>query len=170
MVSSNKMIAFLRSKLGLVVLSAATALALLTPSVLSAAAIQQPAAQIELFNGKDLSGWVNVNCAPETWQVRDGLIICSGTPRGVLRTDQMYENFVLELEWRHTKPKGNSGLMVFADALPQIGGPFPGPGGGPHMRGGHGSLSRVRGLAPDPATHPRPPTQAGPGPPPAHLP
>jgi hypothetical protein len=154
MVSSNKMIAFLRSKLGLVV-------ALLTPSVLSAAAIQQPAAQIELFNGKDLSGWVNVNCAPETWQVRDGLIICSGTPRGVLRTDQMYENFLLELEWRHTKPKGNSGLMVFADALPQIGAPYPPSVEVQIMDGDHGSIFGIRGLTLVPLTNPRPQSKAG---------
>jgi hypothetical protein len=28
---------------------------------------------VSLFNGKDLAGWVNVNCAPETWTVKDGL-------------------------------------------------------------------------------------------------
>src|SRR4051794_32160986 len=74
-----------------------------------------------LFNGKDLSGWVNVNCAPDTWQVRDGMIICSGKPRGFLRTAEMYQNYRLELEWRHLKSKGNSGVMVYADALPQVG-------------------------------------------------
>jgi len=74
-----------------------------------------------LFNGKDLSGWVNVNCAPETWTVREGMIICSGVPKGVLRTDRQYENFVLELEWRQLQPKGNSGLFLFADALPAVG-------------------------------------------------
>ena len=30
-----------------------------------------------LFNGHDLSGWVPVNTALETWQVRDGMIVCS---------------------------------------------------------------------------------------------
>jgi hypothetical protein len=28
-----------------------------------------------LFNGKDLSGWVPVNVAPETFTVRDGMIV-----------------------------------------------------------------------------------------------
>ena len=38
---------------------------------------------IPLFNGRDLSGWVNANCAPETWSVRDGVIHCTGKPTGV---------------------------------------------------------------------------------------
>src|SRR5690242_11217960 len=79
---------------------------------------------ISLFNGENLLGWVNVNCAPDTWQVRDGVIYCTGKPRGILRTQNMYENYVLELDWRHLKPKGNAGLFVHSDALPQIGRPF----------------------------------------------
>jgi hypothetical protein len=39
-----------------------------------------------LFNGKDLSGWVNVNTAPETWSAKNGEIFCTGVPTGVLRT------------------------------------------------------------------------------------
>ena len=27
----------------------------------------------DLFNGKDLTGWVNVNTAPETWSVEKGM-------------------------------------------------------------------------------------------------
>src|SRR5437870_1995918 len=49
----------------------------------------QPEAPVHLFNGRDLTGWVNVNGAGDTWQVRDGLIVTSGVPRGVLRTEQM---------------------------------------------------------------------------------
>ncbi len=77
-----------------------------------------------LFNGKDLSGWVNVNCAQETWTVADGMIRCTGAPIGELRTVRMYQNFVLELEWRHLQPKGNAGVFVWADALTARGQPF----------------------------------------------
>jgi hypothetical protein len=77
-----------------------------------------------LFNGKDLSGWVNVNGAPETWSVRDGMIVTSGHPHGVLRSEKMYENFVLELEWSHAKEGGNSGLFVHSGALPVRGNCF----------------------------------------------
>jgi hypothetical protein len=77
-----------------------------------------------LFNGKDLTGWVRVNCAPETFTARDGLIVTTGKPLGVLRTDKMYENFILELEWMHLKEKGNSGLFVWSDPVPAAGVPF----------------------------------------------
>lgn len=78
----------------------------------------------QLFNGRDLSGWVNVNCAPNTWSARDDSIICTGVPTGVMRTDKQYENFELELEWRHMHKGGNAGLFVWSDALPAPGVPF----------------------------------------------
>jgi hypothetical protein len=77
-----------------------------------------------LFNGKDLSGWVNVNCAPGTFTVRDGLIVSTGVPTGVMRTERMYENFILELEWRHLKAGGNAGVFVWSDPLTASGVPF----------------------------------------------
>jgi hypothetical protein len=77
-----------------------------------------------LFNGRDLSGWVNVNCAPETFTVRDGMIHCDGIPTGALRTDRQYENFILELEWRHMKSGGNAGVFIWSGSLPAPGQPF----------------------------------------------
>ncbi len=71
-----------------------------------------------LFNGENLDGWVNVNTDPGTWTVRDGLLVCSGRPIGVMRTDRQYENFVLEVEWRHMEPGGNSGVFLWSDAKP----------------------------------------------------
>ena len=41
---------------------------------------------VPLFNGHDLAGWVDVNCAPETFTVKDGMIHCDGIPTGALRT------------------------------------------------------------------------------------
>jgi hypothetical protein len=70
----------------------------------------------ELFNGKDLSGWVNVNCAPDTWSVKDGVLRCTGAPIGVMRSEKQYENFVIHVEWRHLQAGGNSGLFVWSDA------------------------------------------------------
>ncbi len=72
----------------------------------------------DLFNGRDLSGWVNVNTAPDTWSVKDGLLVCKGKPIGVMRSDREYENFVLHVEWRHMEPGGNSGVFVWSDAVP----------------------------------------------------
>lgn len=79
---------------------------------------------MDLFNGRDLSGWVNVNCAPETWSWRDGLVHCTGKPTGALRTERQYENFVLELDWRHLKSGGNAGVFIWASALGAPGVPF----------------------------------------------
>ena len=75
----------------------------------------------ELFNGRDLSGWVNVNTADDTWSVRDGIMVCSGHPIGVMRTDRQYENFVLQIEWRHMEAGGNSGTFLWSEAVPPEG-------------------------------------------------
>jgi hypothetical protein len=72
----------------------------------------------DLFNGKDLTGWVNVNTAPDTWKARDGVLLCSGRPIGVMRSEKQYENFVLHIEWMHMEAGGNSGVFVWSDAVP----------------------------------------------------
>ncbi len=73
----------------------------------------------DLFNGKDLAGWTNVNTTPETWSVRDRMLICTGKPIGVMRTNRQYENFILQVEWRHMEAGGNSGVFLWTDAVPQ---------------------------------------------------
>src|ERR1044072_3352531 len=77
-----------------------------------------------LFNGRHLTGWVNANCAPETWSVRDGLIHCTGHPTGALRTARQYENFILEAEWRHLSDGGNSGGLIWGTPSAGPGVPF----------------------------------------------
>src|SRR4051812_40255912 len=80
---------------------------------------------VPLFNGKDLSGWVPVNVAPgNTFTVKDGEIHCTGIPTGVMRTERMYENFIIEMDWMHTVPAGNSGLFIWGDAITSPGVPF----------------------------------------------
>lgn len=74
---------------------------------------------IELFNGRDLSGWTYELSNPDTkmedvWSVEGGILHCKGTPTGDLRTKADYENYILTLEWRWppgTKG-GNSGVLV----------------------------------------------------------
>ena len=77
-----------------------------------------------MFNGKDLSGWVLTNTPAETWSVQDGMLVCSGKPVGEIRTERMYQNFVMELEWRHMVPRGNAGIFVWADDITARGVPF----------------------------------------------
>ena len=78
-----------------------------------------------LFNGKNLDGWTVVNCATDAWTVKNNTIVCSGFPMGFLRSNKQYENFILQYEWCVNDNFGNSGLFVYADALPSCGVPFP---------------------------------------------
>lgn len=79
---------------------------------------------VPLFNGRDLTGWVNANCAPETWSVSNGVIHCTGHPTGALRTERQYENFILECEWRHLESAGNSGVFIWGTPIAAPGVPF----------------------------------------------
>ncbi len=80
---------------------------------------------VPMFNGKDLTGWINVNCAPGTFFVKDGEVITTGKPTGFLRTTKQYENFIADFEWMHIPEKpgavGNSGFFVWADPIPAVG-------------------------------------------------
>ncbi len=73
---------------------------------------------VQMFNGKDLSGWVNINTAEDTWKIRDGMVICSGRPIGVMCSEKQYENFILHIEWMHMEAGGNSGVFVWSNAKP----------------------------------------------------
>ena len=77
-----------------------------------------------LFNGENLDGWQRVNTDESTWSIEDGMLICSGKPTGELRTTRKYQNFILEVEWRHMKPRGNAGIFVWADDITAPGVPF----------------------------------------------
>src|SRR5262249_9572884 len=57
--------------------------------------------------------FVNVNCQPETWTWKEGLLSCTGQPIGVMRTRQTVVNFELVLQWRHLRSAGNSGVFVW---------------------------------------------------------
>lgn len=82
---------------------------------------EEPPVFKDLFNGKDLTGWVDVNTSKDTWSVKDGLLICSGQPIGVMRSGKQYENFILHIEWRHTQAGGNSGVFVWSEGVPAEG-------------------------------------------------
>ncbi len=77
----------------------------------------------DVFDGKTLGKWVNVNCAPSTFKINDGVLVTDGNPTGYLRSPKHYENFILDLEWKHinTKTVGNSGIFVWGDPLPAVG-------------------------------------------------
>jgi hypothetical protein len=58
--------------------------------------------------------FVNVNCNPDTWSFKDGMIQCTGTPTGVMRMKEPVTNFELVVQWKQLKPAGNSGVFVWA--------------------------------------------------------
>ncbi len=61
-----------------------------------------------------LDDFTHVNCDPETWSTKDGMIHCTGTPIGVIRTKESFTNFEVSVEWRHLKSAGNSGMFLWA--------------------------------------------------------
>lgn len=88
--------------------------ALATPAL----AADEPSSEFRpLFNGENLDGWVPMNVDEDTFTVVDGMIHSTGEPTGIMRTDRMYENFILELDWRHLKPKGNAGVFIWGDGV-----------------------------------------------------
>lgn len=108
--------------------SLAPAAALLMCCVSAPAAVPDRAEErgfSPLFSGNDLSQWVPVNLPPTTFTIEDGVVSGTGFPMGVMRTRRQYENYVLELEWRHLTPDGNAGLFLHADAAPGPGQTFP---------------------------------------------
>ena len=72
-------------------------------------------APIQIFNGKDLTGWRLVNPqADNGWSVVDGILqnrVEKGKHFGNLRTDQEFEDFNIKLEVR-TQKDSNSGVYL----------------------------------------------------------
>jgi hypothetical protein len=79
---------------------------------------------VELFNGKDLSGWVidgpkefkdkaDGNKTRPNWSVHDGVIRTAGMGLGFLRYDQEFDDFILHVEYRMVKERGvNAGIGI----------------------------------------------------------
>lgn len=90
--------------------------ALAQPAPTSVATDDAQGGWVQLFNGKDLSGWVNPG-KPGTWSVADGEIrIIDTKDHCWLRTERMYRDFELQLDFK-VPPNGNSGVGVRGSAL-----------------------------------------------------
>lgn len=81
---------------------------------------------VQLFNGKDMTGW---KFFPEALEkkitVTDGMIVVPGNPPGYFYTDKSYKNYVVRYDWQYKRPAGledetkflgNSGLLVHIQA------------------------------------------------------
>ena len=73
---------------------------------------------VQLFNGKDLTGWVEVG--HEKWQVEDGTIHGLGITKeyGYLKTEKTYKDFHLTLKFKCEGVGGNSGVFFHVDFKP----------------------------------------------------
>ena len=75
----------------------------------------------QIFNGKDLTGWVQV--LDSKWTVENGVLLARQDPKGRregeswLFTEKDYTDFILTLQFRVT-PGGNSGVFL-RDPLPR---------------------------------------------------
>ncbi len=76
---------------------------------------------ISLFNGHDLTGWhadvpdMDDDATIDSpFIVRNGLLVSLGTPGGHLITDNVYQNYRLEVEYRFASKPGNCGVLVHA--------------------------------------------------------
>jgi len=72
---------------------------------------------VKLFNGQDLSGWVEVG--HEKWMVQDGTIHGEAVTKdyGYLKTAKNYKDFELTLRFR-CEGDGNSGVFFHTDFKP----------------------------------------------------
>jgi len=85
----------------------------------SASAGRVSGKKVVLWNGKDFTGWTRVVADPAVnvdtvWQVRDGVLWCSGKPNGYIRTQTPYADYRLHVEWRWPETPTNSGVFVHA--------------------------------------------------------
>jgi hypothetical protein len=91
-----------------------------------------PDRTIQLFNGRDLSGWKpdvptkdTTPDAPDSFIVRDGMLVSLGRPRGHLLTEAAYRDYRLEVEYRFPSKPGNCGVLVHASRLRALERMFP---------------------------------------------
>jgi hypothetical protein len=85
-----------------------------------------------LFNGKDLTGWhidvpaVDSNVRLRSpFEVRNGMLVSLGEPRGHLISDSSYRDYRLEVEYRFPGKPGNAGVLVHASTPRALYGMFP---------------------------------------------
>ncbi|NUQ66003.1 MAG: DUF1080 domain-containing protein [Pirellulales bacterium] len=74
-----------------------------------------------LFDGKSLAGWHVTGCAV---RVQDGAILLD-SGNGLVRSDQQYGDFILDLDWKNLNPQMWDSGVFFRCELPPDGRPWP---------------------------------------------
>ncbi|MEO5583716.1 MAG: DUF1080 domain-containing protein [Saprospiraceae bacterium] len=87
---------------------------------------------VSLFNGKDLQGWhIDIpemdsnKTARNPFNVRDNMLVSLGTPGGHLITNDTFENYQIDLEYRFAGKPGNCGALVHVSKPRRLYGMFP---------------------------------------------
>jgi hypothetical protein len=88
---------------------------LMAPAVAADATV--PGEKIMLWNGKDFTGWTRFlrdasKDVDDTWSVGGGVLRCTGSPAGYMRTETAYADYHLHVEWRWPDKPGNNGVLV----------------------------------------------------------
>ena len=60
--------------------------------------------------------WYQVSTSSDTWKTDNELLISTGKPIGIVRSEHEYENFILHIEWNHLEKGGNSGVFIWSQA------------------------------------------------------
>lgn len=91
-----------------------------------------PAAVTSLFNGRDLSGWRPDVPAkdtkpdePDSFIVRNGMLVSLGRPLGHLTTTTSYRDYRLQVEYRFAQKAGNCGVLVHSSTPRALSRMFP---------------------------------------------
>ncbi len=95
------------------------AVALMLVFTLTATAQKNKKGWIELFNGKDLSGWTQKG-GTANYTIENGVIVgttVSNSPNSFLCTEKIYGDFILELELL-VDTSMNSGIQIRSNSLP----------------------------------------------------
>lgn len=103
---------------------------LLFAALLVQACATQPQTR-SLFNGSDLAGWhvdvpaMDTASVQSPFFVRDGVLVSAGSPGGHLITDDVFENYRLEVQYRFPSTPGNTGVLIHASTPRALYGMFP---------------------------------------------
>ncbi|TNJ45024.1 DUF1080 domain-containing protein [Tamlana fucoidanivorans] len=74
---------------------------------------------VNIFDGKTLKGWTKIGGNAD-YEVKEGTIVGTSkidTPNTFLRTDELYGDFILELDYK-VDPKLNSGIQIRSNSFP----------------------------------------------------
>ncbi|MFV0392228.1 MAG: DUF1080 domain-containing protein [Paludibacteraceae bacterium] len=87
-------------------------------SIFSLPVFSQQPEWIDLFNGKNLKGWTKINGTADYKVVEKSIVGTSvfGTPNTFLRTNKMYDDFILEFDFK-VDDELNSGVQFRSNSL-----------------------------------------------------